>query len=316
MDAGEPAEPLTSALTAGLDYVVVDRSLLRPIENLAADYGVEADELQTRLVAFDGPGCPFAVYPEDLADCAVLLRRVFSPAAIATRLEYLRQMGWYPREGAPVVVHGDRAALPTVAEVAARLGDKAVVLIELAPYRGDGDFADAVAPLLAGPVYRMPAAVSHEDIVAAISASSLFVGPSLHGQLTAALYAGGPGADAHSAPVDAFIDSVADTVAGAEGATGREPGYVAALRRAHDRRGHQLATERVVFADHVADLRRALDTASATALAAQQQATEDAAVRRTAETELAALKATRMFRWSQRPRDLYRLVRQWRNGPA
>jgi hypothetical protein len=192
----------------------------------------------------------------------------------------------------------------------------------MAPYRGDGEFAEAMAAALAGTaLYRMPAAVSHEDLVAAISASAAFVGTSVDGRLTAEAYHRPDGE--RLAALDAFYDQVAEVASTASAArqngqrmrsSARSPGYVAALERAHERRGQRLVTERALFADRVAALERAVETASATARAAQHQAGDDAEGRRVAEADLAALRATRTFRWAQKPRAVYEWWRLFRRN--
>lgn len=128
-------------------------------------------------------------------DSTLLVPDVFSSDVLARRLRFLRTMGWYPVDRAPLVLQGSAAIArhaPRLADavraVLGELGHPPVVLIETGPCHGDGAFLDALAPALPGPVYRMPAAVALEDVAAALANACAFAGDSLHGSLTALSY--------------------------------------------------------------------------------------------------------------------------------
>lgn len=89
-------------------------------------------------------------------------------------------------------------------------------------------------------------------------------------------------------------------------------GEAAALRRAHERRAERLAAERVVFADQVAGLEADVARALAEGQELRRRLREEAAHRHAAEIELAALRRTRTFRWTESARSLYRRLREIR----
>jgi len=129
---------------------------------------------------------------EVVPDPILLVGDFFSGDVLARRLRFLRTMGWYPADRAPLLLQGGAALVrhaPGVAEavraVLGELGNPPLVLIETGPCHGDGAFLDALAPGLPGPVYRMPAAVSLEDVAAALANARAFAGSSLPGCLTA-----------------------------------------------------------------------------------------------------------------------------------
>jgi polysaccharide pyruvyl transferase WcaK-like protein len=100
-----------------------------------------------------------------------------------------------PHRRRTVVIQGCDLLVPYADDVAAGLArwwtrhpDHVPVLLETGRGRGDGDFADAIAPLLGRPSYRVPATASVEDIAAVIGGSAVFVGSSLHGSITALAY--------------------------------------------------------------------------------------------------------------------------------
>jgi len=86
--------------------------------------------------------------------------------------------------GAAVAPHLEQVA-GAVSEVAQHHPGLPIVLVALAPARGDAEFADALASRIAAPVYRLPAEVTLEDLVAAIANARAFVGSSPQGYLTA-----------------------------------------------------------------------------------------------------------------------------------
>jgi polysaccharide pyruvyl transferase WcaK-like protein len=128
-------------------------------------------------------------------DSALLLPDLFPTEVLARRLHFLKTMGWYPAERPPLVLQGSSAIVrhaPAIAEavraVHGELGHPPIVLIEIGPCHGDGAFLDALAASLPEPVHRMPAAVTLEDVTAALANARAFAGLSLHGSITALSY--------------------------------------------------------------------------------------------------------------------------------
>lgn len=147
------------------------------------------DELSKRRLEQAGVERPIEVVP----DPAFLLRRSFPLDVVGRRLAYLRAIGSYPPDVAPLVVQGSAALLPHVDEIARGLAATVaasaslpVVLLATGPCHGDERFADALARRL-GPqgVQRLPACFVVEDVLAAIAHARAFVGVSLHGCITA-----------------------------------------------------------------------------------------------------------------------------------
>ena len=218
-DRGEPAEPLgrwspgrATELAERLDFVVVGGSRLAPSGGPGA-----AGDGDRFLVEGPGPGGDVAPGVRwnvvDRADevalrragvagdidvtphPVVLLPRLIAREVLDKRLEFLRVMGWYPREGGGLVVQGDEALVPLVPRVVGSLRQVldaqpglSPVLVELHHDDGDAHFAGALAAALGGRVRRLPAAASQEDVAAAIAASSAFVGSSPVGCLAALAY--------------------------------------------------------------------------------------------------------------------------------
>jgi hypothetical protein len=122
-------------------------------------------------------------------DPVVLASRVFEREVLARRLDYLRLMDWFPREGAPVVVQGSAALVAHTERLAAVLdGDAAVretpvLLLETEPSEGS-QFVDAMLPRLRR-VFRLPAYASLVDILAVFSGARGFIGDSVHGHMAA-----------------------------------------------------------------------------------------------------------------------------------
>jgi polysaccharide pyruvyl transferase WcaK-like protein len=172
---GEEAAGRLRAALAGRPYVTVRD---RHSADRLAGAGVER---------------PIEVVP----DSALLMDRIMPVEVLRGRLEALRAAGGYPPGGAPVlVVQGCDLLVPHVGAVAAAVThwraarpDGEVVVVETGRCRGDGLFAEALlgalAPLL---LWRLPEAVTVEDLAAAIAGGDLFLGSSLHGAITALVY--------------------------------------------------------------------------------------------------------------------------------
>lgn len=133
-------------------------------------------------------------------DPAVLVSRLFPAETLSKRAGYLRAVESYPTEERPLLLQGSAAVAPHVEQVAATVSEAAqhhpgvpIVLVALAPARGDAEFAEALASRIPVPVYRLPAEVTLEDLVAAIANARAFVGSSPQGYLTALAF-GVPGA--------------------------------------------------------------------------------------------------------------------------
>jgi len=161
-------------------------------------------------------------------DCALLLPRLFSSAGLSAALDALRGAGRYPREGAPVVVHGHAGMLPVVEQVARAVESvregRPVVLLSVFPAAGDCRFAAALAPLLRGEVRLMPDLAAPEQVAAAVAGAGAVVATSLHVSITAVAY-GRPLLVVNldeRAKVDGFAESV-----GLEACVARTPEEVA-----------------------------------------------------------------------------------------
>lgn len=315
-DRGEPAEPWSPARAAELDLVVVAGS---------------GDAVDT------GEGGWWHVPGADVPHPAVLLPTLFPAPVLEKRLEYLRVMGWYPREGDALVVQGDGVPAGGLDQLLEDHPGLSPVVVQL--HQGDG------APPPPGAWHRLPPSAGAEDVVAAIAASAGFVGSSAVGCLTALCY-GRPSVqlaagdelalrDAYAravkagaredvlaamqAAVSAWLDQVAAEAAEAarwrhpEGL--REPSRAAlqaeldGLRRAHRASVERRYQERAALADHAARAE-----ARAAALAEEvgelrQRAANEAAERARFESELTALRNTRTFRWTDAARSVYRVLR-------
>jgi len=404
-----------AALASDLDcIVVVDVELLPDHDRLAGIYGVDraaVDELDPGRWFVEGPGpeaegrCPVIfqgvtvggsfgvdIGPADAerlraatahrarfdADPVVLAPRLFSPDLLAKRLDYLWLMGWYPSEGAAVVIAGDASLLPLVPALAADLGsflaaepDLTVVLAELGS-PGDTEFAAVLAAELpAESVYRLPRCAGLEDIAAAIASCAAFAGSSARAGLVALAYGRHPiTLDAANPPeqgvfesalkagpatgegsivtarADAELDLIAGIARDAAAAhrsqqTSREAPMpdteqlgemrevLDHLRVAHEARSRRLATERMVFANHLhkaeneigrlkdeaARLREELSQATSRVARAEEALRAEAASRMAVEGELAALRATRTFRYTAELRTVYGRLRRIGDAP-
>ena len=170
----------------------------------AARYLSVRDDVSRRRLLDAGIERDVIVVPDPVA----LAGRVFEPAVLARRLDYLRLMEWFPREGAPLVLQGS-AALAAEAEplaaVLAAAGSPPVLFIETEPADGSG-FADALLPRLPG-AFRLPDSASLVDILAAFSGARCFVGDSVHGHM-AAIGLGVPSLFLSSAPLPSALESL------------------------------------------------------------------------------------------------------------
>jgi hypothetical protein len=387
-DGGEAAEPLgrwspdrAAALTAGLDCVLVTCTDPFPDrDRLARSYGVDRavlDELDLEGWFIEGPAqaaeerCPVITFG---SDPVVLAPRLFAPDLLTKRLEYLWLMGWYPRDGAAVVVEGDVGLLPIVPRLAAELSeyvasepDLKVVLAELGS-PGDAEFASELAAELPPEcLYRLPDFAGIEDIAAAVANSAFVAGSSRRVGLVAQAYgrawvaldpatcptseqferarrteptpAAGPSLAARA---DAELDRIAE-IAQTAALTHRQKETSMAetqrlseteevlghLQVAHEARSRRLATERMVFANHlhkaeaeigrlkdeVARLRKELAHAESRAAEAEAGTRAEAATRLAAQEELSALRATRTFRYTAELRSVYGRLRQLGESP-
>ncbi|HWN44767.1 MAG TPA: polysaccharide pyruvyl transferase family protein, partial [Thermoanaerobaculia bacterium] len=128
-------------------------------------------------------------------DSALLLPNLYPPEVLARRLRHLKMMGWYPEDRAPLVLQGSAwirqyagEVGQAVASVLGEIGNPPVVLIEIGPCHGDGEFLDGLAAHLPGPLHRMPGAVALEDVAAALAHARAYAGLSLHGVITAVAF--------------------------------------------------------------------------------------------------------------------------------
>jgi hypothetical protein len=173
-------------------------------------YVTVRDRHSAERLATAGVGRPIEVVP----DSALLMDRIMPIEVLRGRLEALRANGGYPAAfggsrrtcrgdtprppgGSPVlVVQGCDLLVPHVGAVAgavthwrAARPDGEVVVVETGRCRGDDLFAEALLGALAPlPLWRLPEAVTVEDLAAAIAGGDLFLGSSLHGAITALVY--------------------------------------------------------------------------------------------------------------------------------
>jgi hypothetical protein len=382
-DGGEPSEPLgrwtpdrAAAMASDLDCILLtctDPPLDH--QSLARAYGVdrtELDALQVRRWFVNGPGpateerCPVMTFGSDLG---VLAPKLFSPELLAKRLEYLWLMGWYPPEGAAVVVEGDATLLPVVPGLVGALSgflasepDLKVVLAELGS-PGDADFASEVAAgLPPESVHRLPRCAGIEDIAAAIANCAIFAGSSQRAGRVAQAYgrawvtldpaalpasedferarkadAAPAGGSAPAAQAEAELDLVAEIARTAALARRQKEARMpetqhpaetedalGQLQVAHEARSRRLATERMVFANHLhkaeaeiarlkeelARLREELARADGRAAQAEAATRAETDARLAVEEELAGLRATRTFRYTAELRSVYGRLRK------
>lgn len=224
------------------------------------------------------------------------------------------------------------------------------VLVETGGCRGDAVFAGELAPRLGpGRVYRLPPSSGVEDLAAAIGGGFAFAGSSLHGAITAMVY-GRPFVLlnlAGESKLEGFGDltglgdriariptDIAEALDRALATAGDGAGLLAVLQRridAHFDRVADLAARAAAGtagaarrSGDPAEMSRRLDRDAIAALLLElrselEHATSDLAEARhragVAEAELAALRGTRTFRYSDPLRRLYhRLYHHRRRG--
>ena len=272
------------------------------------DYIAVRDELSRDRLQRAGVGRPIEVVP----DSALLLSRVLPPDVLARRVEQLRATGSYPVDGGALVVQGNRELVEHAPQLAGVIGrwlddhpEMRPVLIETGACRGDGDFADALEAELARPVQRLPAGSPVEDIAAAIAGAALFAGSSLHGSITALVY-GRPYVVLNLAE-ESKLDGFALLTGGAD-VVARKPeeaeaALVTAMAREPDAALVRALQDRV---DAHFDLIAAIAAAAATkdARVTKLQADLDEA-----RAELARLRATKTFRYTEWLRRIYGRLR-------
>ena len=158
----------------------------------ASPYLAVRDHTSRERLINAGVHTPIAVVP----DTAFVLDRLWSRSVLDQRLRFVRLLGCYPVDGAPVVVQGNRSLVPHVGPIAAALHetfpDIDVVILETSHGNGDSEFADALAPLLTRAPFRWNSELGLADVVAAVDAAAMFIGVSLHANITAFVY-GRPG---------------------------------------------------------------------------------------------------------------------------
>jgi polysaccharide pyruvyl transferase WcaK-like protein len=125
-------------------------------------------------------------------DPLFLLPRLLPAAVLSRRLEFIRHMEWYPKEGRTLVLQGGRSLVPSAEAIADAIAQAtaapgvAVVLLPLDP--GDGEFLDAAERVLPGPLFRVPPEAALEDRVAVFAHAQGFVGSSRAGAVVAAAF--------------------------------------------------------------------------------------------------------------------------------
>ena len=282
-DRGEPAEAPGPDVAAALDLVVVaDPGAPPPPAGVVVRSGVD-----------------LACHP------AVLGHRAFPPDVLEKRLEYLRLMGWYPTEGDALVVEGPAPALrpllddhpgltPVELPAFASLEDVAAAVSAAAAVVAS---SPAVAMLALG--YGTPYVMGGEaDLAGAFATAMKSTADDLRRRL------GGE--------IDAWLDSVAAAAVEAAPADLPDPARPAlerelrALRRAYRARAGRANAERVVLADQVARMEAELTVLRPEVERLRQQVAAEVEGRVAAEAEVAALHATRTFRWTGAARSIYR----------
>ena len=99
-----------------------------------------------------GVSVPVSLVP----DSAFMVNRLLPSQPVVRRRAFHRQMGWIPTADEPIlVVQGNRDLVRFAPQIAAALRiwltghpDVRVVIAELGPCHGDGEFADALEPML------------------------------------------------------------------------------------------------------------------------------------------------------------------------
>jgi hypothetical protein len=130
-------------------------------------------------------------------DSSLLAPQLLPDDALRARLAALRQSGSYPADAAPLVLQGNAEALrlglheriAAALDALAQDGHQVpVVLAELGPCHGDGEFTDAARQVLPGAVHELRPPFEPADLVAALAHARAFLGTSLHGGLMALAY--------------------------------------------------------------------------------------------------------------------------------
>jgi len=251
-------------------------------------------------------------------------------------------------------------------ELVASESDLKVVLAELGS-PGDADFASELAAELPPECrYRLPGFAGIEDIAAAIANSVFVAGSSRRVGLVAQAYGrpwvaldpeacptsehferarrteAAPAGPSLAAQADAELDRIAEVARTAALTHRQKEASMAETQRlseteealghlqvAHEARSRRLATERMVFANHlhkaeaeigrlkdeVARLREELTHAEGRAAEAEAGTRAEAAARLAAQEELSALRATRTFRYTAELRSVYGRIRQLGESP-
>ena len=249
-----------------------------------------------------------------------------------------------------------------LSEFVASEPDLKVVLAELGS-PGDADFASEVAAgLPPESVHRLPRCAGIEDIAAAIANCAIFAGSSQRAGRVAQAYgrawvtldpaalpasedferarkadAAPAGGSAPAAQAEAELDLVAEIARTAALARRQKEApmpetqhpaetedALGQLQVAHEARSRRLATERMVFANHLhkaeaeiarlkeelARLREELARADGRAAQAEAATRAETDVRLAVEEELAGLRATRTFRYTAELRSVYGRLRK------
>ncbi|MGH9178986.1 MAG: methyltransferase domain-containing protein [Acidimicrobiales bacterium] len=212
-----------------------------PVDNVTLPvYGALLDDGADRRAAM-ALGVELSTVPDPL----LLVPRLLRAEALARRREFLRVMGWFPRQGRAAVVELHRDLLPHADALAAALdtllrgAGTSVVLVGMEPDEETAQLAGALDAAMTGPCYRLPdgapvddvvAAVANADAVAACSPSVLALGLAYERPL-AFVDAGGPepalARALHAASPASAVISMADLVQLLDEARFPAPGGVA-----------------------------------------------------------------------------------------
>jgi lipopolysaccharide transport system ATP-binding protein len=151
-------------------------------------YVAVSGETSRRRLAEAGVETDIEVVP----DSAFLLPRLFPSDQLRRRVDNLRELGWYPRNGEALIVQGHGELIPRIPELAESIQvlldsrDELVpVLVGTEPCFGDHEFAAALSDVLPVSVYHLPEGVLLEDLVAAQWGAKGVIATSLHANITA-----------------------------------------------------------------------------------------------------------------------------------
>jgi hypothetical protein len=278
-DLAQPCPIVWHAVEVPFDFEPAERGrigqALESIHRVSVRDPVSRERLEQ-----SGTGREIDVVP----DPSILVSHLFDAEVLRKRRDYLRVLGCYPAEKAPLVIQGYASLADRAAEIASALrvvSDDELVAAELSETSGDRLFADAIAQRLPH-ARRLPAVASVEDITAAIAHARAFVAASPQGR-SAALAFGVPTApltadsplelpisteERDTAPLqhdaDVSFDELAEIAESSwsdrVAADGHTPTELARalgdaneryelLLRAHEARGDRLVTERLKFAE-------------------------------------------------------------------